>query len=352
MPTPRESVEIAPSPQVSGDSARPAIAVLCEHASERLPGLGGLDVEFRYCTAEDLAEAVRGARALLLWDFFSTAVRDVWAETAGLEWIHVTAAGVDTVLFDALRDSDVVLTNAHGVFDRPIAEYVLGAVLAHAKDSRTSFTLQHEHRWRHRETRGIAGARAMVVGTGGIGREIARLLRAAGMQVRGVGRVARVDDPDFGEVTASVDLAAVVGWCDHLVLAAPLTDSTRGLIDAPVLSAMTPDAHLVNVGRGPLVDESALLSALRDNRIGGATLDVFDTEPLPPEHPLWDAPNVTITAHMAGDVRGWRETLAAQFADNARRWLAGEPLINVVDKKLGYIPSAAATPATNDRDSR
>lgn len=314
------------------------ITVLCERPTDRPPGLDGLDVDFRYCTAADLADAVRGARALLLWDFFSTAVRDVWSQAAALEWIHVTAAGVDTLLFDELRDSDMVVTNARGVFDRPIAEYVLGAVLAHAKDSRTSFALQREHQWRHRETRSIAGAHAMIVGTGGIGREIARLLAAAGMRVRGVGRVATADDPDFGEVTASADLAADVGWCDHLVLAAPLTALTRGLLDESVLSAMRPDAHLVNIGRGPLMDESALLSALRDNRIGGATLDVFDTEPLPPDHPLWDAPNVTITAHMAGDVAGWRETLAEQFADNVRRWLAGEPLMNVVDKQLGYVP--------------
>ncbi|MGV0581172.1 D-2-hydroxyacid dehydrogenase [Mycolicibacterium elephantis] len=301
-----------------------------------------LPVEFRFCTVADLAEAVRGARALLLWDYFSTAVRDVWPQARTLEWIHVTAAGVDTLLFDELRASDVVVTNARNVFDRPIAEYVLGAVLAHAKDSRTSFALQRDRQWRHRETRGIAGIRALVVGTGAIGREIARLLRAAGMQVRGAGRVAGADDPDFGEVVASSDLAAEVGWCDHLVLAAPLTDSTRGLVDAAVLAAMKPDAHLVNIARGAMVVESALLDALTAGRIGGATLDVFETEPLPPDHPLWEAPNVTITPHMSGDVVGWRETLAEQFAANLRRWLAGEPLANVVDKELGYVPTGGA----------
>jgi phosphoglycerate dehydrogenase-like enzyme len=113
-------------------------------------------------------------------------------------------------------------------------------------------------------------------------------------------------------------------------------------VNGAVLDAMRPDAHLVNIARGPMVDESALLAALTAGRIGGATLDVFDTEPLPPEHPLWDAPNVTITAHMSADVVGWRETLADQFATNVRRWLAGEPLLNVVDKKLGYIPSGVS----------
>jgi phosphoglycerate dehydrogenase-like enzyme len=277
----------------------------------------------------------------MLWDYFSTAVRDVWTHADVLEWIHVTAAGVDTLLFDDLRDSDVVVTNAHGVFDRPIAEYVLGAVLADAKDSRHSFELQREHVWQHRETRSILDTRALVVGTGGIGRAIARLLRAAGLSVRGVGRVAHADDPDFGDVIASSSLADEVAWCDHLVLAAPLTPATRGLVNADVLAAMKPGAHLVNVARGPLVDEAALLGALR-NGLVGATLDVFDTEPLPPDHPLWDAPNVTITAHMSGDILGWRETLATQYADNVRRWLAGEPLLNVVDKKLGYVPGGSA----------
>ena len=322
--------------------SRPVVAVLCERPTDRPPGLDDLDVDFRYCAADGLASAVRGARALLLWDFFSTAVSDVWADADSLEWIHITAAGVDTLLFDGLRESDVVVTNARGVFDRPLAEYVLGAVIAHAKDSRTSFDLQRRHQWQHRETRSITGATALVVGTGGIGREIAKLLRAAGLVVRGAGRRTIADDPDFGEVVSSDDLVAEVGWCDHLVLAAPLTAQTRGLVDAAVLDAMKPDAHLVNIARGPMVDEAALLAALTERRIGGATLDVFDTEPLPPEHPLWDAPNVTITSHMSADVVGWRDTLAAQFATNVRRWLAGEPLLNVVDKKLGYIPSGVA----------
>lgn len=316
--------------------------MLCAKADDRPPGLQDLDVDLRFCAADGLARALRGARALLLWDFFSGAVRGAWPDAIDLEWIHITAAGVDTLLFDELRDSDVVVTNARGVFDRPLAEYVLGAVIAHAKDSRTSFDLQRRHQWRHRETRSIAGATALVVGTGGIGRQIATLLRAAGLIVRGAGRRAVAEDPDFGEIVDSANLSAEVGWCDHLILAAPLTRETQGLVDAKVLAAMKPDAHLVNIARGPMVDEAALLAALTQQRIGGATLDVFDTEPLPPDHPLWDAPNVTITAHMSADVLGWRDELAAQFAYNARRWLAGEPLRNVVDKQLGYIPGGKA----------
>lgn len=296
-----------------------------------------MDVDFRYCAADGLADAVRGAKALLLWDFFSRALRDAWPVADQLEWIHITAAGVDTLLFDELRESDVVVTNARGVFDRPLAEYVLGAVIAYAKDSLTSFDLQRRHVWRHRETRSITGATALVVGTGGIGREIGKLLRAAGMEVRGAGRRPVAEDPDFGKIVDSANLAAEAAWCDHLILAAPLTPATYGLVDAEVLASMKPDAHLVNIARGQMVDEAALLAALTEGRIGGATLDVFDTEPLPPGHPLWDAPNVVVTAHMSADAVGWRETLAEQFATNVRRWLAGEPLLNKVDKKLGYV---------------
>lgn len=316
---------------------------MCERATDRPAGVADLDVDadFRYCAADGLAEAVRGARALLMWDYFSTALRGAWTAADTLEWIHVTAAGVDTLLFDQLRDSDVVVTNARGVFDRPMAEYVLGAVIAYAKGTQASLDRQRRHQWQHRETRSITGAHALVVGTGGIGREIARLLRAVGLVVRGGGRVARAEDPDFDQVVATADLAAAVGWCDHLVLAAPLTDATRGLVDAAVLAAMKSDAHLVNVARGPLVDESALLAALAGGGIGGATLDVFDTEPLPGDHPLWDAPGAVITAHMSGDALGWRHRLAAQFADNLERWLSGQPLHNVVDKKLGYASGAS-----------
>ena len=276
-----------------------------------------------------------------------------------LEWIHVTAAGVDTLLFDELRDSDVVVTNARGVFDRPMAEYVLGAVIAYAKDSRHQLRPATAPRVAHRETRRITGATALVVGTGGIGREIARLLRAAGMVVRGAGRRAVADDPDFGEIVDSANLAAEVGWCDHLILAAPLTAATRGLVDAQVLAAMKPDAHLINIARGPMVDESALLEALTARRIGGATLDVFNTEPLPPDHPLWDAPNVTITAHMSADAVGWRRHPGRPVRGErppmaGRRTVAQrggqEAWLRIPAGRDGMIPSAASSSrATGDK---
>lgn len=313
-----------------------------EHPSP--PGLDELTdrVEIRLADATTLGDALPGAHALLLWDFFSTALRPVWHRADRLDWIHVAAAGVDTLLFDELAASDIVVTNAHGVFDGPIAEFVLASVLAFTKDLYGSWELQRVRRWRHRETARLSGRRALVVGTGGIGRATARLLRAAGLMVRGAGRVARSGDPDFGEVVASAELAVHVADVDHLVLAAPLTDDTRGLVGEAVLSALPPTAQVVNVGRGPLVDEGALLRALADGRLAGAALDVFDTEPLPADHPLWSAPRVVVSAHMAGDVIGWRDELAAQFLDNLRRWLAGQELRNQVDTTKGYVPTATA----------
>ncbi|HSP61178.1 MAG TPA: D-2-hydroxyacid dehydrogenase [Ornithinimicrobium sp.] len=324
-------------------STPPVLAVLCASATDVPPQLGQLAgrVQLRIATEDQLAEAVRGARALFLWDFFSSAVEDVWEHCVDLEWIHVAAAGVDTLLFDGLRTSAVTVTNARGVFDRPIAEYVLAAVLAHAKRVHESADLQRAREWRHRETRSVRGARVVVVGTGGIGREIALLLRTVGMEVVSAGSRAREGDPDLGDVVDSDELARHVGRADYLVNAAPLTDRTRGLIDREVLAALPPTAHLVNIGRGATVVEDDLLEALRGRRLDGATLDVFATEPLPADSPFWDAPGVVVSPHMSGDVLGWRDTLAEQFVANARRWLDGDPLVNVVDKERGYVPGTA-----------
>lgn len=324
--------------------SRPVVAVLCAGADDRPPHLEALAgrMDLRFTDEVGLVEAVRGAQVLFLWDFFSAAVRGVWDSCTDLEWIHVAAAGVDTLVFPGLAESGVVVTNARGVFDRPIAEFVLGAVLAHAKLVHQSHDLQRAGRWEHRESRSLHGARAVVVGTGGIGREVARLLAAVGVQVVGAGRVGRDGDPDFGQVVPSADLADHVGGVDYLVNAAPLTPATTGLIDAQVLRALPRSAHLVNVGRGASVVEDDLVAALQDGALDGATLDVFAAEPLPAGSPLWELPGVVVTPHMSGDVQGWRDRLAEQFVANAERWLAGDPLENVVDTRLGYVPGSTA----------
>ena len=320
-------------------TARPAITVLCPPDGGRPVGMDRVEAqaEVTYTDAAGLPEALRGADALLLWDFFSEAVHDAWPSADSLRWIHVAAAGVDKLLFPELVASEVVVTNARRVFDRPIAEFVLGSILAVAKDVHRSHDLQANKTWLRRETRMVRDATALVVGTGSIGRETARLLRAVGMDVRGAGRTARSGDPDFGEIVASSDLVSHVGWADHVVVAAPLTADTRGLISADVLAAMKPGSHLVNIGRGPIIDEAALVEALREGPVGWASLDVFEVEPLPEESPLWSMPTVAVSAHMSGDYEGWREALAEQFVGNAQRWLAGDALVNVVDKQHGFV---------------
>lgn len=319
----------------------PVIAVLGKDIGDPPPYLHRLQgrAQVRMTDAAGLNSALPGAQALFLWDFFSPAVREAWPRCDALEWIHVAAAGVDSLLFPELSASAVVVTNARGVFDRPIAEYVVGVVLAHAKQTHRSAELQREHVWQHRETRTVRGKCAVVVGTGAIGRECARLLSAIGMQVRGVGRTARRGDPDFGDIVASTEIAEHVDDADYVVVVAPLTEQTRGLVDATVLAAMPRGAHLINVGRGESVVTDDLIDAVRTGHLDGASLDVVDPEPLPTDSALWDLPGVRITAHMSGDAQGWLDALALQFVDNAERWLDGRPLRNLVDTRLGYVPT-------------
>lgn len=297
----------------------------------------------RYATAAELTSALPGADVLLIWDFTSDAVRPAWPSADALRWVHTASAGVDRVTFPELLGSDVVLTNSRGVFDVPMAEYVLGSVLAFAKDLPGTVRLQDAHAWRHRETERVAGRCAVVVGSGPIGRAIGRLLRAVGMQVHIVGRTERTDDPEFGTVFGQETLFSLAPRADYLVLAAPLTDQTRGMVDGALLTALPPTARLINVGRGPLVVTDDLVAALREGRLAGAALDVFETEPLATDSPLWDAPGLIVSPHMSGDVHGWRDELVTLFAENLVRYIHGRPLHNVVDKTRGYVTDTGSS---------
>jgi phosphoglycerate dehydrogenase-like enzyme len=285
-----------------------------------------------------LAEALPGADVLFVYDFSSPALRSAWAAADSLRWVQVASVGVDAVLFDELIDSDVIVTNSRGVFEEPIAEYVLGQILSFAKGFHRSMRAQDAGRWEHFESEPIAGASATIIGTGPVGRAITRLLKAAGMSVRVVGRRQRTD-PDFGAVTT--DVLDAVSDADYVVLAAPLTEQTRGMVDAEALAAMPARARLINVGRGELLVTDALVAALQAGRLAGAALDVVDPEPLPAGHPLWTAPNVHLTPHNSGDETGWTDKLQQQFVGNFRRYRSGQPLHNIVDKHRGYAPTGA-----------
>ncbi|MFD4542421.1 D-2-hydroxyacid dehydrogenase [Streptomyces bauhiniae] len=299
------------------------------------PRLGRLTGRARVLHTDDagLAALLPEADVLLVWDFRSRAVRDAWpGEGPRPAWVHTASAGVDHLLCPELAASDTVVTNARGVFDQPMAEYVAALVLAAAKDLPRTVALQRDRVWRHRETRRVAGTRACVVGSGPIGRAIAATLKALGVTPALVGRVPRTG------VHGPADLDRLIARADWVIAAAPLTDQTRGMFDAHRFGVMQPSAVFVNVGRGELVDEPALAEALRRRWIAGAALDAFTTEPLPADSPLWDLPGLLVSPHMSGDTVGWRDELGTQFVDLFERWAAGRPLVNVVDKKRGYVP--------------
>lgn len=326
---------------------KPVVAILGRDGLEEPANLAQIRevADVRLCTTADLGEALSagdGADVLMLWDFFSAALYDNWEQARALRWVHVCAAGVDAMMFDDLRAAPITITNAHGVFDGPIAEFVLGSIIAQDKQFHLSKKYQQVKHWERRDTIRTAGRSALVIGTGGIGRAVARLLSAAGLRVTGAGRTARADDPDFGTVLRTADLATYAGDFDNIVTIAPLTAQTAQMIDAEVLRAMKSSAHLINVGRGQLVDEQALIDALADGQIAAASLDVFETEPLPSDSPLWGMENVHISAHMSGDVVGWRDELADLFLKNLQRYAAGESLANEVDKEAGYVRGVAS----------
>ena len=290
-------------------------------------------------TQDELAGRLPGTDVLFAWRARSELLEPVWDRAADLRWIQSSSAGVDALLFPALARSDVVLTNARGVFDEAIAEYVIALVLVYAKGLLGVLDRQRSHVWAHRDTEMLTNRRVLVVGTGSIGRAIGRRCLASGMFVRGVASTARPADDVFRAIHGSDELAEAAAWADFVIDVLPGTVSTRHAFDEAVFASMKPTARFINVGRGSTVDEAALADAVREGRLAGAALDVFEDEPLSEDSPLWDLPGVVVSPHMSGDFAGWRESMVELFVDNLRRYLTGEPLRNVVDKERGYVPS-------------
>lgn len=321
-------------------AAHPVVTILTGPGEDKPPGLTSLDEQASVRHVHDetgLRAQLPDTDVLLVTDFRTDALAAAWHGATRLQWIHATSAGVDALLFPAMRESAIPVTNARGIFNRAIAEYVLGTILMFAKDTRRNIELQQAREWRHRDTERIYGKRVLVVGAGAIGHDIARLCSAAGMRAAGIARNPRNDDV-FEAIYPISELHQHLPDADYVVIAAPLTPETNGLFGAAELAAMSSGARLINIGRGPIVDTDALVDAIDDGQIAGAGLDVFETEPLPTDHPLWSRRNVLISAHMAGDFVGWREALSAQFLENFERWRHGKALHNLVDKTRGYVP--------------
>jgi phosphoglycerate dehydrogenase-like enzyme len=256
--------------------------------------------------------------------------------TPKLRWYHTLSAGVENMPLAELAERGIVLTNNSGSYDIQIAEHLLAFVFAASRQLHRYRDLQQASEWKEQQHQELRGATIVVYGMGSIGGEIARLASAVGMRVIGVRRSAGSPPPGVERVLSTDRLAEVVGEADYLAIAAPLTPSTRGAISREVISRLKPTAWIMNIGRGAIVDESAMIEALQAKRIGGAALDVFTTEPLPKESPLWRLDNVIITPHHSSSSPRSAERTLALFAENLRRYKAGEPLINRVDFEAGY----------------
>ena len=277
----------------------------------------------------------------VLYDFGPLALADRLAGWRRLRWVQTTSAGVGEFArrHGLLEREDVVITTSSGVHARPLAEFVLLAVLMFGKDLLRVQGDQRRHHWERYAGAEAAGLVVGVVGAGRVGSEAGRLLRGLDAHVIGVVRTAAGRAPadvHADEIVAVSDLDAVLPRLDVLVLATPHTPDTAGLVDARRIALLPPRAVVVNIARGDVVDEAALADALAAGRLRGAALDVFQTEPLPPESPFWDLPNVLVSPHSASTVAAENDRIVELFCENLRHYLAGEPLRNVLRPELLY----------------
>jgi phosphoglycerate dehydrogenase-like enzyme len=316
---------------VLADLAEPQIALL----KKSLPG-----VEIVVGNSPEAFEGTAAnASVLLNWSGSLGLFRKVFGMCRNLRWVHSRSAGLDKTLFPELTESSVPLTNGTGVFSAALGEFVLGAILYFAKDFRRMIRNQMAGRWEEFDVLPVAGQTVGIIGYGDIGRATAARVRSLGMTVLALKRhVSQASAPDslVEKTFGPGQRAEMLSLCDYIVVSAPLTSETRGMIGAPELAAMKRSAVVINVGRGPVIDEKALIEALSTSRIKGAALDVFDEEPLPQGHPFYKLENVLLSPHCADHTPDWLDNAMKFFLEQFERYRKGEPLLNVVDKKLGY----------------
>jgi phosphoglycerate dehydrogenase-like enzyme len=312
---------------VSQHIAERYAAGLCEAA----PGVECVTVDEQHVWHGEPSAA---EAAYLSFDMYPsrvvTTVLDALPRLSALRWIHTYSIGVDHPMYRPIVERGITFTNGAGSQSIPIAQHVLLMMLHHAKRMDIWEAAQAARQWRHAPSDELTGKTVALFGLGGIGGEVARLAKAFRMHVIGLrrrsGPVENVD-----ELLPPGAIGDLCARADFLVICAPLTRETRGAISATELARMKPEAYLINVARGPIVEERALVAALRDGRIAGAALDVFAVEPLPPEHELWTLPNVIITPHTAPASPFHIERGTQLFLENLRRFAAGDALLNVVD---------------------
>jgi len=288
----------------------------------------GNDPEFLAAHAPD-ADVIlsAGAKHDLLRAAFPLAKR--------VRWVHVLWAGVEKTLFPELIQSPVPLTNGRGVFRNSLAEFAIASIFFFAKDLRRLIRNQEAGRWEQFDVDFVRGQVLGIVGYGEIGRETARLARALGMKAYALRR-RPADSPEVDRFFSTNELREMMAASDFILVSAPLTPETNGMIGKTEIEAMKPSAVIINVGRGPVIVESALIGALEQRSIKGAALDVFDVEPLPAGHPFYRLPNVVLSPHSADHTVGWINLAMNCFIENFARFRNGQPLENIVDKKAGY----------------
>ena len=266
------------------------------------------------------------------------ALKNVWPMTKNVKWVHSMSAGLDTMLFPELVDSPAILTNARGIYKESLGEFGLLSILYFAKDIPRMRRNQREHKWGQFDVDMVSRQTLGIIGYGEIGHSVARRAHAMGMRIMATRRRPELNDGD-PYVTKSFhidDRAQMMSECDFVLVASALTPETFHLVGAKELRAMKPSGVIINLGRGPIIDEEALAQALTEKWLRGAALDVFEKEPLPESSPLWDMDNVLISPHCADHTSTWMDESMQFFIDNFHRYAKGEPLQNVVDKKSGY----------------
>jgi D-2-hydroxyacid dehydrogenase (NADP+) len=263
---------------------------------------------------------------------------DLLSRAPKLKWVQTISAGVNRFVGTDVWNSPVILTSVSGIHATPIGEFVLGFMLMFAKQAPLFIRSQLKHEWRRLMPTVLRDKTVGIVGLGHIGREVARLAKAFGMKViatrRSAGPSSRARNVDT--LIPVRQLKQLLGESDYVVVSTPLTPETNGLIGEAELKAMKSSAYIINIGRGDIIDEAALVRALDSGKIAGAGLDVTTTEPLPPDSPLWDRDNVIISPHISGGMEDYMQRATDLFCENLKRYLDGKRLINIVDKKRGY----------------
>ena len=286
----------------------------------------------------DFETSLAQAHVILSWGAKRDLMAQMLAKAPKLRWIHSRSAGLDSLIFQELVESPVPLTNGRGVFSQSLGEFVIGAVLFFAKDMKRMLRSQKEGRWDQFDVQEIRGQTIGIVGYGDIGRAIAKRASAMEMKVLAMRRRPELSngDPYVSEMFGFGQKKELMERCDYVVSALPLTSETKDFLSTADFAAMKKSSIFMNVGRGPVVDEPALIAALWNEQIRGAALDVFAVEPLPAGHPFYSMDNVLMSAHCADNTAEWLNDAMRFFYQNLDRFWRKEPLLNVVDKKAGY----------------